>query len=400
MKHKIKVVLTLISITVSPHIISTNKENRKIFDIDEEWYIQAQGGINYLMAENTRFVSPWKVVAPEFTLSLGKNISNIWSSRLQIFAGNNRGVYYSHDKNSPRFKFGQYGFAGIGAFNITEYISRNNIKTKERSWSINALMGLGNIYTAFSKDGIGIHDLDRNNSTFIFFMLGFEASKKINNNFDLIFELNSNWMSNKYNGQVPANSPKISLDAKANALVGLRYTLNRSKKSSIIKTQIVPFDTILKTDTLISSVEDKSNYESNSTTLIDINPKREIEYSVEDLIEMIDNDQSIKGLQLAKTESIRFDFGSHTIKPFNYIYLNKVAELVKKGNLVILIRGYSSGESITSNGSISDLRIKSVRDYILKRGIEREQLVYQHIDSDDDLSIEKSLTVELEILSL
>ncbi|MGL5894527.1 MAG: OmpA family protein [Bacteroidales bacterium] len=396
MKNKIKVAIAILSTAITSNLLAIGSDHTKPFAIDEEWYIQAQVGVNYMLTENTRFVYPWNVISPELTLSIGKNISNIWSSRLQIFAGNNRGVYYSNDKNSPRFKFGQYGFTGIAAFNLSEYLSRNNIKTRERIWSTKALMGIGNIYTAFSKEGSGVHNLNRNNSTYIFLMAGIEASRKITESLDLTLELNSSWMSDRYNGQTPINRPKISLDGKVNVLMGVKYTFGRSKETNEKNnpTTIIQQSTIQHFSTLEEIVIEESKPKEKVTSIVNKT------FSVEELIEMVECNESIKGKQLANTEIISFDFGSYIIKPINTIYLDKVSELVQKGNLILLIRGYSSGEQITRNNTLSELRIKAVRDYLIKSGIERDQLMFQHILDGDDLSIEKSLTVELEITSL
>ena len=63
--------------------------SRRRYPIDEEWYIQMMGGVNYMLADNTRFVPFTKVLSPEFSLSLGKRFTPVWGTRLQLSTGNN-----------------------------------------------------------------------------------------------------------------------------------------------------------------------------------------------------------------------------------------------------------------------------------------------------------------------
>ncbi|WP_321332893.1 hypothetical protein [uncultured Bacteroides sp.] len=372
------------------------------YKIDEEWYVQAQGGINYMAAENTRFVNFWEVLSPQVSLSLGKYFTPVWGARLQFVMGKNKGVYYAHDANSPLYSFSHYGILGIGSFNITNFLNRNKSSYNPKSWNISTLLGLGTLYTSFGFDKnisrANVIDLD--NETYLSAFAGVEATRKISRNWEVNLELSSNWMDNKYNGQTSIGSSKLNFDGMINLLVGVRYIFNRAKRiektSTVTHRREGPFiPSMQQSEPEIqqSIVSDKVKHDTIRQTVT--------YYSVEELLEMTDNHKSIRGKQFAKTESINFDYGKYTIKPFNSIYLDKIAELMKKTNIVLLIRGFAVKESVLDD-QLMGKRINAVRDYLLKNRIKRDRLVYQSIKSAE-LSLEdkdKGQTVELEILPL
>lgn len=377
------------------------------YKIDEEWYVQAQGGINYMAAENTRFVSFWKVFSPQASLSLGKYFTPVWGARLQLVGGKDKGVYYSHDADSPLYSFSHYGILGIGSFNITNFFNPDNSSYKQKPWNISALLGLGTLYTSFGFDknisGANVIDLD--NETYLSIFAGVEAKRKIFHNWEVSLELSSNWMNNKYNGQTSIGSSKLNFDGMINLLVGIRYTFNHARKIEKVNTTVYhPVPHREKITFIPSSQQNKPEVQQSITTNKNRNDTiRQIVtyYSIEELLDMIDNHESIRGKQLAKTESINFDYEKYTIKPFNSIYLDKIAELMKKTNIVLLIRGFAIKDSVLDN-QLMEKRINAVRDYLIKKGIKRDHLVYQSIESSGTSlkDRDKGQAVELEILSL
>lgn len=370
------------------------------YKINEEWYLQAQGGINYIAAENTRFVSLWKVISPQVSLSIGKHFTPVWSARLQLVGGKDKGVYYAHDKNSPQYSFAHYGVLGIGAFNISDFVNRDKKIFNKKLWNISALLGLGTIYTSFgfTKGIDGASPLNCNNSTYLSVFAGVEAARKVSQNWEVNMELSSNWMGNGYNGQTSVGRSKLNFDGKINLLIGVRYTFNRAKR----KTGVMTYSE--KPSMLpLNQYEKEIKKESLEEPMpVPAKKREETYYSIEELLEKVDTNESIRGKKLAKTENVRFDYGKCVIKPFNSIYLDKVAELMKKANVVLLIRGFAASEEPALDNQLMEQRVKAVRDYLLKHGIERDRLVYQYVKGAE-ISLndnDKAQIVELEIVSL
>lgn len=365
------------------------------YKINEEWYFQLQGGINYLAAENTRFVNFWEVLSPQMTFSVGKRFSLVWGARLQFIGGRDKGVYYANDKNSPKFSFRHYGVFGVGSFNLTELLRRKKYVSPEKKWSVSALLGLGTLYTSFglSKDISGSNIHDRNNRIYLSLYGGVEVARNLSPNWDVNFELSTNWMNNRYNGQVSDSKPNA--DGTVSLLVGVRYTFNSAKKKSKTRAEtyteelpVLPLPQ--KQEELKMEVINKPGPEPASI---------EIYYSVEELLEMVNSKESIQGKKFSATERVSFDFGKSDIKTFASIYLDKVVELMNKTNIVLVIKGFVTDEE---NERLTEQRMKAVRDYLIKHGIKRERLVYQYTkESETSLNdSDKKQIVELGILSL
>lgn len=376
------------------------------FKINEEWYLQLQGGINYSIAKNTRYVSPLKVVSPQLTFSYGKRFTPVWGGRLLVMWGKDKGAFYLHDKNSPLYSFAHTGVFGIGSFNFVEFFSnkRNSCYTAN-AWNVSALLGLGAIYTSFgfTEDITGQRILDRNNDTYLSLFAGLEISRWVSDNWEINLELSSAWMSKKYNGFL-APEANLKMNGHLNLLIGVRYTFNRAKRRS----QLKKIDYVEKEQFLFSPPlpADTTQSMEKKPDVVREAVRRQAEvketaYSIEELLETIDNHESIKGKNLAKTR-IRFDYGSCNIKPFVAIHLDKVVELMKRSHITLLIKGYIIEKPLSSTDHLSEKRIKMVRDYLVTRGINRDRLVYQVIGIPetplDEGGIEQ--IIEIESLSL
>ena len=371
------------------------------YKMNEGWYIQAQSGINYMAAENTRFMSFGKVISPQAAISLGKYFTPVWGSRLQIVGGKDKGVYYAHDANSPQYSFRHYGVMGIGSFNITEFLNRKKNIFDQKQYNISALMGLGAIYTSFgyTEDVTGTHTLDYNNETYLSVFAGAEVSRKLSKKWELNLELSSNWMNNKYNGLTSVRNSKLKFDGIINMLIGVRYTFNcgRGKEKADVTTYREEPSLYIPHHSE-PEIRENIRYEPKTDTTKHV----VIYYSVEDLLDLVDNNESISEKQFGKTEFVNFDYGTCIIKPFNSIYLDKVAELMKKSNIVLLIRGFAVGKESVLDNPLTEQRINAVRDFLIKQGIDRARLVYQCIKASEILpeDKDKGQRVELEILSL
>lgn len=361
---------------------AVNRDNDSIpmkYRQDEEWYFQLQGGVNYNAAENTRFVNFWEMLSPQISLSLGKRFSPVWGARLQFTGGDDIGVFYANDKNSPKYSFGHYGFLGVGTFNITEFLNRKKWKWNAKKWNVSALFGLGAIYTAFDVPENALsYDVDFNNYVYLSLYAGVEVARRLSPEWEVNAELSTTWMNNRYNGQKTSTSSIFKADGLVNLLVGVRYTFNSTKQKNKKKT--VRMDTGDRTLQPIvkNEVSVKPAIVSELPPILPA--KAEEYYSIEDLLEKVDNRESIRGKMLASTERVFFDYGKSNIKTFTSVYLDKVVELMNKTNLVLVIKGFSMQGEPVMNNSLTERRMNAVRDYLVKQGIARDRLTYQYVE--------------------
>ncbi len=371
-------VLLVIALFCSCAIAKADNEqadslSRRRYPINEEWYIQVMGGVNYMLADNTRFVPFTKVLSPEFSFSLGKRFTPIWGTRLQVSTGNNKGVFFPNDKNSPMYTFGNTAVYGIGTFNLTEVLDLRKNGHRERNWNVNFELGIGTIYSNFVYvDDITKGSLNRNNSTYLTLFGGVEVARKLSSKCDIALELSTNWMNEKFNGQTSAKGNNTVFDGMVNLMIGVRYNFRQAKKKSptsqSVNTLVTTFVPPVQTQAIVQTQTVKR------TTV-----REDVFYSVDDLLEMLDNGESIQGKHLASTENIKFDFGKTGIKAFNLIYLDKMIELVKKSNGVLVIRGFVAEKKSPFRDMMTEQRMNSVRDYAISKGIHRDRMIYQYI---------------------
>lgn len=382
MKQRLFVIFTFSLFILSANGYAVNRDNDSIptkYKPDEEWYFQLQGGINYNAAENTRFVNFWEVLSPQLSLSLGKRFTPVWGARLQLTGGDDKGIYYANDKNSPTYSFGHYGIVGVGTFNITEFLNRNKKRWNEKKWDVSALFGLGALYTAFDVPKKVIsHNVDFNNYVYLSLYAGVEIAKRLSPEWEVNAELSTNWMNNSYNGQKTITNSIFKADGLVNLLVGVRYTFNSTKRKGKMKGgNMNTGDRIIQPNVK----NERSEKPAIVSEQIPILPaKAEEYYSIEDLLEKVDNSESIRGKMLASTERVFFDYGKSNVKTFTSIYLDKVVELLNKTNLVLVIKGFSMQGERVLNNSLTERRMNAVRDYLVNHGIARDRLTYQYIE--------------------
>lgn len=409
--NRILILLVFIIHTALLKCYASGENNDSIYysryKIYEEWYIQLQGGMNYMAAENTRFVNFTEVLSPEMGLSVGKRFSSVWGARLQTVLGKDKGIYFANDKNSPKFSFSHFGILGIGSFNITEFLNQKSLLGYNKRFNVSALLGAGILYTSFgfTRDESGQNILDCNNSTYFSAFAGVEVSYSLSHILDINLELSSNWMNNKYNGQASVLSSKLKADGLINLLVGVRYTFNDARRKFKPKGHILTDDIPMVRETVETTTpvkretkceEPKQQIAKGFEKEMKLQQiKTESSYSLEELLEMADNKDLLKGKQLSDTECIGFDYGKSIIKTFASTYLDKVTELLKKENIILVIKGVmkENGEN-----QLTERRMKVVADYLMKHGIERDRLVFQFIPQTTPPSFDEN-SIELGILS-
>lgn len=378
MKQRTLVLFLFILSTLSIKGYAVNKDSLITgYQMDEEWYLQLQGGASYIAAENTRFVKFWKVLSPQMAFSVGKRFTPVWGARLQLVGGDDKGVFKA-DKNSPIYSFGHYGVLGVASFNLTEFLNHKRNKYNQKKWNVSALLGVGALYTSFEiPKNAATHDVNYNNQVYVSLFGGVEVARSLSPEWEVNMELSSNWMNNNFNGQKTATSSIFRADGLVNLLVGVRYTFNSTRRKSKIQTS-VSSESVQMQPIVESGERVKPVVGSEPTPISPITT--EMYYSIEDLLEMIDSKESIRGKMLASTERVCFDYGKSHIKTFTSIYLDKVVELMNKTNFVLVIKGFFSHGEPVMNNSLTELRMNAVRNYLVKHGIARDRLTYQYVE--------------------
>ena len=371
-------ILFLIILTKSYAVEGAQDSIRSSYNWNEMWYYQVQGGVNYLAAENTRFVSVSKILSPSYAFSVGKRFTPLWGSRIQFLYGSDKGVYYAHDKDSPMFSFRHYGIIMEGTFNFANFIRDNRSMGREKKWNVDLKLGIGFLHSTSYKlaDVPNYQELDpvpRDNLTIYG---GLEVSRVVWKNVDINFELSLNKLSNKYNGQVCRDrSTEVIGDILATALIGVRYTIPRQKpcKKEIVYVNVPPVT--IPVESVIRQEEPELLKEEEATSII-VEPDC---YDIDELLLMVEQGKSIRGKRICGIEMVHFDFDKSDIKSEFALYLDKLVNLMLNTDISLLIMGHTDIKgSVEYNYGLSERRSKAVMKYLNNKGIPYNRMVYSY----------------------
>lgn len=357
---------------------------RRSYEWSEKWYYQIQGGVNYLIAENTRFVSVDKILSPSYTFAVGKRFTPLWGSRVQFLYGSDKGVYYDHDKNSPMFSFRHYGIIAEGTFNFADFIRGNRIVGREKKWNVDLKLGLGFIHSTSYKlaDNVQnykwLNPVPRDNFALY---AGIEVSKVICKNVDINFELSANRLSNKYNGQVCRDKKtEVIGDILATAFIGVRYTIPCKKpcKTTIVYVN-TPMPVIPVKKSMPATAEPEMTKETEAVKETEAIAEPPC-YDIDELLLMVEQGKSIKGKKICGIEMVHFDFDKSDIKPEFALYLDKLSILMMNcPDISLLIMGHTDIKgSVNYNYDLSERRSKAVMSYLNKKGVDYTRMIYSY----------------------
>ena len=123
---------------------------------------------------------------------------------------------------------------------------------------------------------------------------------------------------------------------------------------------------------------------------VPVAPKRKSCYDLEEILELIDKGESVKGKTLCAIDQINFDTGKSTIKASSRTYLNKLATLIINTGMKVEVKGHTdSTGSDEVNMRLSKQRAEAVYNYLIQRGVVSKKLSYSYygetrpIDSND-----------------
>ena len=350
---------------------------RRSYDWSEKWYYQAQGGVNYLFAENTRFVSVGKTLSPSYAFAVGKRFTPLWGSRIQFLYGKDKGVYYDHDKDSPMFSFRHYGIIAEGTFNFANFVRGNNIVGREKKWNLDFKLGIGFIHSAsYELADVQnyklLNPVPRDNFAIY---AGMEVSRVVYKNVDVNFEISVNRLRNEYNGQVCGNKKtEVIGDILATAFIGIRYTIPCKKPC---KSTIVYVNNPLPIIPVKESEITKKEPEVLKEAKVVAEPPC---YDIDELLLMVEQGKSIRGKRLCGIEMVHFDFDKSDIKPEFALYLDKLSTLMLNcPDISLLIMGHTDIKgSVDYNYDLSERRSKAVMKYLNQKGVNYDRMVYSY----------------------
>lgn len=350
----------------------------------EKWFYQVQGGVNYLFAENTRFVNTDEILSPSYTFSVGKRYTPFWASSVQFVYGSDKGVYYDHDKGSPLFSFRHYGIIMDANFNVSNFLRNNKNVWNERKWNVELKLGLGFLHSgsyelANVPNYQWLNPVPRDNFTIY---AGIELSRNVYKNLDVNLELSVNRPGNLYNGQV-CSDPKTEVmgDVMATAFIGIRYTIPRQKpcKNQILyvnNNTVSPSSAIIPVCVASDSVGKQPTYSPNGVTAIAKEPDC---YEIDELLQMAKEGKTIRGKRICGIEMVHFDFDKSDIKPEFALYLDKLSTLVLNTDISLLIMGHTDIKgSIEYNYGLSERRSKAVMKYLNDKGVDYNRMVFSY----------------------
>lgn len=110
-------------------------------------------------------------------------------------------------------------------------------------------------------------------------------------------------------------------------------------------------------------------------------------YTLEEIIDLINNNEDIEGKTICAIDAINFDFGKSTIKEDSYEYLDKVAATIIKSNMSIEVKGHTDNVgSEEFNLNLSKERAAAVVAYLIEKGVSRDRLKYSYYGESKPLT--------------
>lgn len=130
-------------------------------------------------------------------------------------------------------------------------------------------------------------------------------------------------------------------------------------------------------------------------------------YTLEEITELVERNQSVIGKTICAIDLINFDFGKSSIKEESFEYLDKVASILIKTNAHVEIKGHTDNVGTEEfNLKLSKERAQAVAKYLESKGVHKDKLTFSYYGMSQPLSTndtEEGRTmnrrVEFEILS-
>lgn len=110
-------------------------------------------------------------------------------------------------------------------------------------------------------------------------------------------------------------------------------------------------------------------------------------YTLDEINDLMAQGQSVRGKTICAISDINFDFAKSNIQPQSYPYLNKLAQTIIRTNTAIEVRGHTDNVgSDEVNLNLSKQRAEAVVSYLVKQGVNRNNLSYSYYGASRPLT--------------
>lgn len=110
-------------------------------------------------------------------------------------------------------------------------------------------------------------------------------------------------------------------------------------------------------------------------------------YSLDEIMQMLNEHKSIEGKTICAIEQISFAFGKSEIDSSSFGYLDNIVLLLKQGDMNMEIKGHTDNVGNADfNMELSRKRAKAVYDYLVGKGVDRSRLSYSYYGMEDPIA--------------
>lgn len=183
------------------------------------WFVQGQLGMAYTLSEYYRDASFSDIIAPHFSIAIGKHTSPIMSARLQLEGWESKN-YSLLSGNPQTYKIRYFQINIDRQFNLTTIIKRELSDYSPLYFTAN--IGLGYAH------GFKNAKMQTKSTNMIVPRIGLSANWQLNNLMTLNFEMTANFYPDRFNGRVDGKK----YDGVINTMVGIKYNLGEKNKQT------------------------------------------------------------------------------------------------------------------------------------------------------------------------
>ena len=102
-------------------------------------------------------------------------------------------------------------------------------------------------------------------------------------------------------------------------------------------------------------------------------------YTLEEIIEMVEKNESVIGKTICAIDVINFDFAKSDIKMESFEYLDKLAAILIVTQVRVEVKGHTDNVgSEEVNMELSKERAKAVVRYLIREGVDKDKISYSY----------------------
>lgn len=110
-------------------------------------------------------------------------------------------------------------------------------------------------------------------------------------------------------------------------------------------------------------------------------------YSLNEIIDMMDKGENVRGKTFCAIDDINFDFAKSDIKPSSFAYLDKLAQTLIRTGANIVVKGHTDNIGTDeANMNLSRERAKAVVNYLIQKGVKESKLQYDFFGATSPLA--------------